>query len=71
MISKILSRECLDLNFDIFSLGWEQRIIKIIEHHTHTHTRSTDPLIYSFAGPSVNLITLEKISSTHLYAHDP
>ena len=38
MISKILSRECLDLNFDIFSLGWEQRIIKIIEHHTHRHT---------------------------------
>lgn len=34
MISKILSREPLDLNFDIFSLGWEQRIIKIIEH-TH------------------------------------
>lgn len=38
MISKILSREPLDLNFDIFSLGWEQRIIKIIEHYTDTRT---------------------------------
>ena len=38
MISNILSRKHLGLKFDIFSPGWVQRIIKIIEYYTHTHT---------------------------------
>ena len=38
MISNVLSRKHLGLKFDIFSPGWVQRIIKIIEYYTHTHT---------------------------------
>lgn len=36
VISKILSKESLDLSFDILSCKWAQKIIKIIELHTHT-----------------------------------
>ena len=40
MISNVLSRKHLGLKFDIFSPGWVQRIIKIIEYYTHTHTHT-------------------------------